>query len=149
MGYGEIVQSLQTGLIEAGDNSIALYDKTGKEQEAPHYTLTRHSLGMSLMVARKAWWDELSMVEQKVIAEAWPKVSIAREQLRAEAKEDLANAEKMGIIVHALTSEQRALWRQASQGQTERMAETIGGRSQDLLNLIKQGKTEYQTQFSE
>ena len=55
----------------------------------------------------------------------------------------------MGIIVHALTSEQRALWRQASQGQTERMAETIGGRSQDLLNLIKQGKTEYQTQFSE
>jgi len=149
MGYGEIVQSLQTGLIEAGDNSIALYVKTGKEQEAPHYTLTRHSLGMSLMVARKAWWDKLSKEEQKVIAEAWPKVSIARKELRAEAKEDLGNAEKMGIIVHTLKSEQRALWKQASQGQTERMAETIGGRSQDLLNLIKRGKTEYQIQFTE
>ena len=45
MGYGEIVQSLQTDLIEAGDNSVALYVKTGKEQEAPHYTLTEHSLG--------------------------------------------------------------------------------------------------------
>ena len=53
MGYGEIVQSLQTDLIEAGDNSVALYVKTGKEQEAPHYTLTQHSLGMSIMVARK------------------------------------------------------------------------------------------------
>ncbi|SVD94725.1 uncharacterized protein METZ01_LOCUS447579, partial [marine metagenome] len=60
MGYGEIVQSLQTDLIEAGDNSVALYVKTGKEQEAPHYTLTKHSLGMSIMVARKAWWDVLS-----------------------------------------------------------------------------------------
>ena len=149
MGYGEIVQSLQTGLIEAGDNSIALYVKTGKEQEAPHYTLTRHSLGMSLMVARKAWWDGLTNNEQKVIGEAWPKVDIARKQLRAEAIEDLSNAEAMGIIVHSLDTEQRALWKKASQGQIERMADTIGGRSQDLLSLIKKGKADYKAQFSE
>ena len=43
MGYGEIVQSLQTDLITAGDNSIALCVKTGKEQEAPNYTLTNLS----------------------------------------------------------------------------------------------------------
>ncbi len=55
MGYAEIVQSLQTGLIEAGDNSVALYAKRGIDQEAPHYTLTQHSLGMSIMVARKIW----------------------------------------------------------------------------------------------
>ena len=87
--------------------------------------------------------------KKKVIAEAWPKVSIARDQLRAEAKEDLSNAERMGIFVHSLEPQQRALWKKASEGQTERMAETIGGRSEDLLNLINQGKTAYQTQSSE
>ncbi|MBT5216325.1 MAG: hypothetical protein HOM10_01745, partial [Gammaproteobacteria bacterium] len=102
-----------------------------------------------LMVARKAWWDGLTNNEQKVIGEAWPKVEIAREQLRAEAIEDLSNAEAMGIIVHSLDTEQRALWKKASQGQIERMADTIGGRSQDLLSLIKKGKADYKAQFSE
>ena len=72
MGYGEIVQSLQTDLITAGDNSIALYVKTGKEQEAPHYTLTQHSLGMSVMVAGKDWWNNLTPEQQEAIESSWP-----------------------------------------------------------------------------
>ena len=93
MGYGEIVQSLQTDLIEAGDNSVALYVKTGKEQEAPHYTLTEHSLGMSIMVARKEWWDDLNAEQQLIIKSAWPAATESRRLLRAEAHEDISNAE--------------------------------------------------------
>ena len=143
MGYGEIVQSLQTDLIEAGDNSVALYVKTGKEQEAPHYTLTQHSLGMSIMVARKEWWDDLNSEQQEIIRSAWPAAAESRRSLRAEADEDLSNAEKMGIVVYELNQEQRQLWKDATQGQVERLANQIGGRSNELLELINAGKKEF------
>ena len=146
MGYGEIVQSLQTDLIEAGDNSVALYVKTGKEQEAPHYTLTQHSLGMSIMVARKEWWDDLSAEQQLIIKSAWPAATESRRLLRAEADEDLSNAEKMGISVYELNQEQRQLWKDATQGQVQRLANQIGGRSNELLELINAGKKEFKAQ---
>ena len=146
MGYGEIVQSLQTDLIEAGDNSVALYVKTGKEQEAPHYTLTEHSLGMSIMVARKEWWDDLNAEQQLIIKSAWPAATESRRLLRAEADEDLSNAEKMGITVYDLNQEQRQLWKDATQGQVQRFANQIGGRSNELLELINAGKKEFKAQ---
>ena len=144
MGYAEIVQSLQTGLIEAGDNSVALYAKRGIDQEAPHYTLTQHSLGMSIMVARKVWWDHLSSRQQEVITNAWPEATILRQSLRQEVARDLANAASLGIVVHALSESDRALWKQATQGQVERLAIEIGGRATEVLDLISEGKKQFQ-----
>ena len=144
MGYAEIVQSLQTGLIEAGDNSVALYAKRGIDQEAPYYTLTRHSLGMSIMVARKVWWDELTARQQQLIKDAWPGTTILRQSLRAEVASDLANAVSLGIVVHELSDSNRELWKQATQGQAERLADQIGGRAREVLNLITEGKKQFQ-----
>ena len=144
MGYAEIVQSLQTGLIEAGDNSVALYAKRGIDQEAPHYTLTQHSLGMSIMVARKVWWDHLSSRQQEVIINAWPEATILRQSLRQEVARDLANAASLGIVVHALSESDRALWKQSTQGQVERLAIEIGGRATEVLDLISEGKKQFQ-----
>ena len=144
MGYAEIVQSLQTGLIEAGDNSVALYAKRGIDQEAPHYTLTQHSLGMSIMVARKIWWDQLTPRQQQIITNAWPEAKILRQSLRGEVARDLANAASLGIVVHALSESDRELWKQATQGQTERLALAIGGQATEVLDLISEGKKQFQ-----
>ena len=144
MGYAEIVQSLQTGLIEAGDNSVALYAKRGIDQEAPHYTLTQHSLGMSIMVARKIWWDQLTPRQQQIIINAWPEAKILRQSLRAEVARDLANAASLGIVVHALSASDRELWKQATQGQAERLALAIGGQATEVLDLISEGKKQFQ-----
>ena len=144
MGYGEIVQSLQTDLITSGDNSIALYVKTGKEQEAPHYTLTQHSLGMSVMVARKEWWNNLTPEQQQAIESSWPDPMNARLELREEESENLKNAETMGIKVYRLSQAERELWKSATSGQAKRLAKEIGGRSEEILALVIQGKEDYQ-----
>ena len=144
MGYGEIVQSLQTDLITSGDNSIALYVKTGKEQEAPHYTLTQHSLGMSVMVARKEWWNNLTQKQQQAIESSWPDPMNARLELREEEAENLKNAETMGIKVYRLSQAERELWKSATSGQAKRLAKEIGGRSEEILALVIRGKEDYQ-----
>jgi TRAP-type C4-dicarboxylate transport system substrate-binding protein len=65
--------------------------------------------------------------------------------LRAEATEDLAKAEQMGITVYELNDEQRQQWKDATQGQVERLAKQVGGRSFELIELINAGKKEFQS----
>ena len=123
---------------------MALYAKRGIDQEAPHYTLTRHSLGMSIMVVRKEWWDQLTPRQRQVIKNSWPETTILRQSLRAEVASDLANAVSLGIVVHELSDSNRELWKQTTQGQAERLADQIGGRAREVLNLITEGKKQFQ-----
>jgi TRAP-type C4-dicarboxylate transport system substrate-binding protein len=100
---------------------------------------------MSIMVARKAWWDELSDEQQLIIQKAWPQANESRRSLRAEAAEDLIKAAEMGITVYQLNDEQRQQWKNATQGQVERLAKQVGGRSLELLELVQAGKKEFQS----
>ena len=78
LGFSEIVSSLQTGLIEAGENGISLYARTGTAEEASHLTLTAHSFGMSLIVSRKRWWDGLTVQQRQVLSDAFPSIQQSR-----------------------------------------------------------------------
>ena len=70
--FADIIPSLQTGLIEAGENGVTLYSRTGTAPEAPHLTITDHSLAMSIIVADKRWWDRLEPRYQKILRDAYP-----------------------------------------------------------------------------
>jgi TRAP-type C4-dicarboxylate transport system substrate-binding protein len=99
---------------------------------------------MSIMVARKIWWDQLTPRQQQIITNAWPEAKILRQSLRAEVARDLANAASLGIVVHALSASDRELWKQATQGQAERLALAIGGQATEVLDLISEGKKQFQ-----
>ena len=57
---------------------------------------------------------------------------------------DLANAVSLGIVVHELSDSNRELWKQTTKGQAERLADQIGGRAREVLNLITEGKKQFQ-----
>ena len=96
------------------------------------------------MVASKVWWDQLTPRQQQVIKNAWPETTILRQSLRVEVASDLANAVSLGIVVHELSDSNRELWKQATQGQAERLADEIGGHAREVLNLIAEGKKQFQ-----
>ena len=50
----------------------------------------------------------------------------------------------MGIKVYRLSKDERDLWKQATVGQAERLAKEIGGRSEEVLALVIEGKKDYQ-----
>lgn len=142
LGFGEIVSGLQTGLIDAGENSVSLYARTGIAGEAPHYSLTEHAFGMSVIVSDKSWWDSLQDDERWILTESFPSIEESRRATRAETIVDLEDA-ALGIQVNRLTPEQRLEWQQATDGVTELLLESIGGRSREIYELILQGKSEY------
>lgn len=142
LGFGEIVSSLQTGLIEAGDNSVSLYARTGIADEAPHFTQTRHSFGVSVIVADKKWWDALPAEDRIVLVDSFPPIAESRQLTRAQDLTDL-NDSSLGIIVHPLSNGQRDVWRVVTSGVTGQLIEQLGGRSREIHDLIVRGKAEF------
>jgi len=143
LGFADVVASLQTGLIEAGENSVSLYARTGIASEAGHLTLTDHSFGVSAIVASKTWWDSLSPAQQIMVSDAWPAIATTRTAVRSESRSDLDNAASLGIVVHTLTVAQRDQWRAATQGVTEQLINKIGGQSREVYNRIQEVRRTY------
>lgn len=143
LGFGEIVPSLQTGLIEAGENSVSLYVRTGTSGEAPHLTLTGHSFGMSLIVASKDWWDGMTEADRRVVAAAYPSIEESRLSTRAEANQDLENAADFGIVPRWPDAAEREAWAAAVSHIPSELAETIGGQSERVLEIIAEGKAAF------
>jgi C4-dicarboxylate-binding protein DctP len=142
LGFGEIVSALQTGLIEAGENAVSLYARTGIADEAPHYTETRHALGMSVILADKTWWDNLPDIDRRVLEKSFPSIAESRRVTRTQNEFDLKDP-SLGIEIHVLTETQRAQWREATAGVTGSLLDAIGGRSREVYALIVRGKLEY------
>lgn len=127
LGFADIVPSLQTGLIETGENSASLYVRTGIAGEAPYFTLTGHAFGISAVLASRTWWDGLSERHREVLGAAFPPIEDSRRAIREEARSDLADAAARGINVHRPSSEERAAW------------EVAGGRAYaELLSRLDQ-----------
>lgn len=145
LGFGEIVSGLQTGLIEAGENSISLYARTGIADEAPEYTLTNHLFGVSVIVADKKWWDALDDADRATLRDSFPTIDESRALTRRQDEVDLLDPD-VGIRSHEVTAEQREEWKRATAAVTEDLIAKIGGRSAEIYDLIRRGKTEFARQ---
>jgi TRAP-type C4-dicarboxylate transport system substrate-binding protein len=140
LGFADIVGSLQTGLIEAGENGATLYATSGAATEAPHLTLTRHAFGVSLIVSAKRWWDQLSNEQREILAATFPSPEEVRPPARAETEEILRTADQWGFSIHTLNEDQLAAWRAATAGTAKTLADEIGGRAPEVYATILAGK---------
>lgn len=143
VSFADLLPSLQTGLIEAGENGITLYARTGTAGEAPHLSLTNHGLALSVIVADKRWWDRLQPGHQKILRESFPTAEWIREATRAEIAGDLREAGKLKIRVHRLTTAQRAEWQRALRGTQAELVRATGGDSQRIYDGVLAAKRKF------
>jgi len=145
LGFADVVSSLQTGLIESGENSVSLYARSGIAAEAPHLTMTDHGYGVSVIVVQKKWWDAQTSATRELLSKAFPEARQTRSDVRAESLRDLEDAAQLGIQVHALTAEQREVWRAASAGVADIVVSETGGRSAEIMQVIRAAQQAYRT----
>ena len=146
LSFGEIVPSLQTGLIESGENSLSMYLRTGTPGEAPYLTLTAHSFGMSVVVAGRSWWDGLADADREIIAFAYPGIAETRKDSREEAAHDLENAQSFGIAPRWPGQAERDRWEAAVAHVPKELARAVGGQSSLVLEAIAEGKAAFARQ---
>jgi len=145
LGFADVVPSLQTGLIEAGENAVSLYARTGIASEAAHLTITDHSFGVSAIVASKSWWDGLTPEQQEWVTGAWPPIADTRKAVRRESQYDLDNALELGFEVHRLTAAERDQWREATAAVTEQLIDKLGGRSAEVYEVIEEARQDFKS----
>lgn len=143
--FADLLPALQTGLVEAGENGVTLYARTGTAAEAPHLTLTGHGLALSVIVADKRWWDRLAPEQRRILRDSFPTTQWIREATRAEIAGDLRDAAKLGFEVHRLTPAQRAQWVRALNGSQAELVRVTGGESQRLYEGILAAKRAFAT----
>lgn len=146
LGFTDIVTGLQTSLVDAGENAIIMYAPTGIAGEAGHLTLTNHSFATSIIVMRKRWLDRLPQHQQDILLSSYISLEDSRQWTRDEWKYFLDTADEWGFTAHELTQAQRDLWKEATAPVARRMIDSIGGRSQEIWDLVQEGKQAFAAQ---
>ncbi len=140
LDFGDIVSSLETGLVDGGVTTSVMYRVAGLYEDAPHFTLSRHAFAPGALVANTMWAEETPRDIFETIITAHGTSDGGRRMVRAELEESEAFVRSAGAFMHELTNEKRRLWSDAVGPVTKQLITAIGGEAQRIYDLALDGK---------
>lgn len=112
--FTEMYNALETGVIEAGESSLAQIQANAFAEPAPELTNTRHWYNIKPVRANTQWLEGLPQELQDCLYEVGDQVfTEAREQNRAQADEIITELESQGATVSD-TPADLEVWRERS-----------------------------------
>ncbi|MEQ9565444.1 MAG: TRAP transporter substrate-binding protein DctP, partial [Pseudomonadales bacterium] len=107
MAYGEVYQSLKTGVIDGAENNYPSYDSSGHFEAAKYYSVTQHLILPECLCINKALYDSLSADEKKVVHEAADaSVTVQRAAWAERAEQSKEKVIAAGIEVNEIADKQ-------------------------------------------
>ncbi|MCT8998717.1 TRAP transporter substrate-binding protein [Chelativorans intermedius] len=131
MAYGEVFQSLKTGVIDGAENNYPSFESSNHYEAAKYYSITDHLIIPECLCIAKASWDELTPQDQEIVRQAAVRAAETQRQLWAErSKASREKVEAAGVIVNEV--EDKAMFQAAMQP----LYETFVQENPDLEPLI-------------
>lgn len=87
MAYGEVYQSLTTGVIDGAENNFPSYESSGHYEVARYYSLTNHLVIPECLCVARSSWEQLSAEDQAAIREAAAIATSEQRELWAQRTE--------------------------------------------------------------
>ena len=84
MSYGEVYQSLKTGVIDGAENNFPSYESSGHDEIAKYYSETQHLILPECLCIAKRSWDKLSEQDQEIVRKAALDAATLQRKLWAE-----------------------------------------------------------------
>lgn len=84
MAYGEVYQSLKTGVLDGAENNFPSYESSGHDEIAKYYSETQHLILPECLCIAKRSWDKLSEQDQEIVRQAALDAATLQRQLWAE-----------------------------------------------------------------
>lgn len=139
--FGDLLSSLQTGLVRGGDANLVLYLASGIVDEAPHLTLTGHVFEIGVILANTAWWESLTDDQRAALRDALGRRQALREEVARQAERLLAPAVAAERVqLHTPDAEAMALWRDIAPAVRARLVREIGGEAAEIDAVITAGQ---------
>lgn len=143
LDFGDIVTSLQTGLVDGGITTSVMYKATGLYESAPHLMVTNHAFAPGAMLANTDWKKSVPVDTYTQIVRALGSTEEGRATVRAEIAESLAYVEDRGASIHYLSGDQVRAWAGIAQPVQRQLIDRIGGRAEEIYARIQDGKAAF------
>lgn len=143
MSFPDVIQGLQTGLIQGGEAGAMTYASYGLAPVAQHYTLTRHSYSAGVYAANTEWYNSLDQEQRAALLRSIPNTSEVRRLIRARNDSDLQKATRNGSVLHTPTPEERSAWHAATRSVPQALIAQIGGQADAIYTDIIDGKAAF------
>ncbi len=88
IAYGELYQSLQSGVVDGAENPVGNYKANSFYEVAPYLILDGHQLGVIELVITDAAWSKLSERQQEAIKQAAQECQAYNKELSEKIEED-------------------------------------------------------------
>lgn len=128
MAYGEIYQALQTGAIDAQENTWSNIYSSKFYEVQPYYTVTNHGYVGYLVAVNPAFWnelpDDLRAGLEEIIADVTAWENAQSVTINAESRAKLEASGRTQIL--ELSREELAAWREAVQPVWRQFSGQIG-----------------------
>lgn len=93
MAFGEVYQSLKTGVIDGAENNYPSYESTGHYEVAGFYSITEHLIIPECLCVATAAWEALDAETQEAVRTAARNSAVTQRELWAER--ELESLEKV------------------------------------------------------
>lgn len=141
----EVLPALQTGVVEAFDNT-PLFTLAAEWQTAiKFYTVTNHIYQPGAIIYSKKFWDKISEADKKILmGPGNAQAAIVRNNVRKLGSSLIDVLKESGLGTYSLSSQERSVFVKASEGLAEQAVKDIGGEATKIYALILEGKKAYQ-----
>jgi TRAP-type C4-dicarboxylate transport system substrate-binding protein len=115
ISVGEVLSSLQTGVVNGFDNTPIITQALGWNQAIKFFSNTRHIYQPALIIMNKAWFDGLSPEQQKIMRDNAQKLEKkGRKMVRGLEPALMKNFADQDVKVCDLSPAERAAFKKAT-----------------------------------
>jgi tripartite ATP-independent transporter DctP family solute receptor len=86
MGYDQLINALQTGVVDGAENNYPSYASGQHFRYAKHYSLTEHLIIPEILVFSKKTWESLSKDDQALLTKLGKEAQMEQRQLWYDAE---------------------------------------------------------------
>jgi TRAP-type transport system periplasmic protein len=136
MPFGSVYTSLQTGVVEAAENSINVYLVNKHYEVAPVLSITEHEANNALVFVSDKLWQSLSAEQKQWVTTAASEIS-AKEPTKAFELEKSAAAKLKTVGVKIVDDVDKKGFAAISDPYLDRLAKELGPHAEKIKNLIR------------
>jgi TRAP-type transport system periplasmic protein len=135
MPFGSVYTSLQTGVVDVGENSVNVYLINKHYEVAPVLSMTGHEANNAILWVSDKIWKSLNEEQKEWVLEAGREVTI-QEPKKAFGLEDTAAAKLKTMGIKIVTGVDKSSFQRISKPMLDKLSSQLGPHADKIKNLI-------------
>jgi tripartite ATP-independent transporter DctP family solute receptor len=136
MPFGSVYTSLQTGVVDAAENSINVYLVNKHYEVAPVLSITEHEANNALVFVSDKLWQSLSAEQKQWVLTSAAEIS-AKEPTKAFELEKAAATKLKSLGVKIVDDVDKKSFIMAADPYLDKLAKELGPHADKIKNLIR------------